>query len=125
NAGIKNDLWAMAMSRANDGNTVDVWHSINEGDTLPVVRKGHAAVFDTRPVFATVPELLEPGVSGTQSLTSAEKRISLYPFMFQLRSGKLFYGGNGPEETIHNSISWVLSSGSNPTWGDTATSGFT
>jgi hypothetical protein len=54
---------------------------------------GHAAVFDTRWLNSSLPELFYPAFDFWQPLYSALKWMQLYPFMFLLPDGKVFYAG--------------------------------
>jgi hypothetical protein len=54
---------------------------------------GHAAVFDSRWINSSLPELFYPQFDFWQPLYSALKWMQLYPFMFLLPSGKVFYAG--------------------------------
>jgi hypothetical protein len=110
--GHVSDLWQLFWRVT--GDSAD-W-SILAADSTPVARGGHTLVFDTRPVESHIPERLDTtgiatGPGSWIENTSGPKYLPFYPFMFQLRDGKVFFAGNGPEHAGKDS-SWLYT---NPT----------
>ena len=85
---------------------------------MPTPRWGHATLHDSRPEWAVIPEKFDPAIlprgkwsklsNRSNSTDSTRKRVALYPFMFPLRTGKVFYGGNGPEDNSSGRRCFVL-----------------
>jgi hypothetical protein len=83
-SGATGELWQLTFS------TPPVWRRHHE--TLPSGgRVGHSAVYDTRYMNATVPEIYDPSTETYTALDQAQKWMGLYPSTFLLPSGKVLY----------------------------------
>ncbi len=107
------DLWSLPLDLGSP-TWQQQWHG-----SAPAARQGHAAVFDARAYEAKVPERYSAGSNTWEQFTSAPRWQVDYPFMHQLRNGKLLYGGNGPAK---RDTSWIFDPAA-PAWTDSAVSG--
>jgi Domain of unknown function (DUF1929)/FlgD Ig-like domain len=116
--GEKADLWSFQLDSGNPS-----WARLNQ-DNAPVARQGGAMIFDPRAVPATIPELYTNDVAGHDwdALDGAGRRLDNYPFMFQIKNGKVFYAGNGT--TLGNNLSRILDP-IGESWSTGTESGFT
>lgn len=90
--GLSNEVWDLRFNKScgGSGSSWPVWRLRS---TVPPARAGHAAVFDTRQIHAVKPELFSNG-TWTVLGQNSYKWLSLYPQMYLLPGGKVFYAAN-------------------------------